>query len=609
MAAVQPTKPFHAMPFHMMAVVLAALLLSAGPRLAHATVFVAPTDAQLTAASDVVLTGTVKGIRSVARNGGDIRTFVRLQVGEVLKGRVRNRTITIREPGGEVDGQIQWFHGVPEFTVDEQVLLFLQRRPDGTLGTTGLGLGKYHILGSGVGVAARTLDAQIIGGPANDVRSLKALGAAVRREAASAPAVYVDAVEQPAEAEDDSLPHQIVSGFTFLGPGRWNEADDGELVSYLVDQGGEPALGLAESIDAVEQAMAAWTDVPQASIWLSVGGTAPARPMACDGVSQIVFNDPYGDVPDPTACSGILALGGFCGNSSNRTVVNGVEFIAITEANITFNNGFSSCGFWNKRNISEVLTHEIGHTIGLGHSSERSLENDPTLSEATMYYRAHFDGRGASLKQDDIDAVSFVYPGCEPGDDDCDGVFNEDDNCPTVGNQGQVDTDGDGLGDLCDNCPTMANADQVPPAGCGTLVVKNLSVKRSLSATSDKLRARGTFVIDPADALDAGAGPLSFQLADASGTLLTQDMSVQATVTRRGRVRVQYRSADELLVVKVRSRNGEVYKVAVSGKELELHDADQAPILAIVGMGSHSMSGMLGNCKLVRRGRRLVCKP
>ncbi len=591
-------------------VVLGALVLAATPRTADATVFVVPTDAELTAASDVVLTGTVTDIRSVlSRDGREVRTFVTLAVSDVLKGRVRSRRLTIREPGGQVRSLRQWIHGAPEFAVGEEVLLFLQRRPDGTLGTTGLGLGKYRVMGKTVGVAARELDAVVVGGAARDVRSLRSLTATVRHVTASAPAVLVDAVEQPTEAEDDSLPHEVVSGFTFLGPGRWNEVDDDETIEYLVDHNGEPALGLAESVDAVAEAMAAWTAVPTSAITLAVGGTAPPRPMACDGVTQIVFNDPFGDVPDPTACSGILALGGFCGNSSRRTVVNGVEFIAITEANITFNNGFSTCGFWNKKNIAEVLTHEIGHSIGLGHSSERSLEPNTLLADATMYFRAHFDGRGAAVRPDDIDGISTIYPGCDLDDVDCDGVANVDDNCPEVANAGQMDTDADGSGDLCDTCPTLANADQTPLPGCSSVAVENLVVKRSPSTTKDRLRVRGSFTLAAEDSLDAGAGPLSFLLADGDGNLLQQDVTAQAAVAKRRRVRLQYRSADGSLVVKVRSRDGQTYTLAISGKQLALHAADAAPILTTVGMGSHSLSAVLTNCKMARRGRRFVCAP
>ena len=45
-----------------------------------------------------------------------------------------------------------------------------------------------------------------------------------------------------------------------------------------------------------------------------------------------------------------------------------------------------------------------------------------------------------------------------PGDQDGDGITDDQDNCPTVPNPDQHDEDGDGIGDVCDPCPPIANA-------------------------------------------------------------------------------------------------------------------------------------------------------
>lgn len=42
-------------------------------------------------------------------------------------------------------------------------------------------------------------------------------------------------------------------------------------------------------------------------------------------------------------------------------------------------------------------------------------------------------------------------------DIDNDGIYNENDNCPTISNRDQRDSDFDNIGDVCDNCPNVPN--------------------------------------------------------------------------------------------------------------------------------------------------------
>jgi hypothetical protein len=170
--------------------------------------------------------------------------------------------------------------------------------------------------------------------------------------------------------------------------GRWHEADLGETVVYGVDAGGDPALGVASSFAALDAAFAAWSSIDGATIKLVRGDATELAPLICDGLSQIIFGDPFNEMPKPHACSGILALGGYCtkGRSISETdLVNGVRFRRIAEGNITFNSGFGGCSFWTEANLAEVATHEIGHTVGVGHSSESDDEPQPALKDATMY--------------------------------------------------------------------------------------------------------------------------------------------------------------------------------------------------------------------------------
>lgn len=439
-----------------------SLVLAVHHETARATTFVVMSDDALVATSAVVAVGTVSAIATGADSPDRLHTTIALRVDTQVKGPVREEIVFV-EPGGEAAGRRRVVFGAAHFFVGERVLVFLRRRPDGRLATNAMAMGKYSIvrsasgdvarrqLGGEAGAAALTYDARrgvLTAAAAVDQRPLAEFLDELRALAAIAPANDTAPV-----LTDESVPTTGSAAFTFLGPpaARWAEPDAGLPVAYRVDPNGDAGIGRNASLLAVSRAMAALSHAETSLRLVDAGPAVPARFQACDGASTIQFNDPFGEIGAPSNCGGILAIGGYC-TSSATTDVPGVPYPMqrIAEGDLTVNDGFGGCGFWTATNLAEVLTHELGHTVGLGHSSENGREADPVLKDATMYYLAHFDGRGAAVRADDIAGLRTLYPAAAPSDGDGDGVADGDDNCPDAVNPEQVDADNDGRGDACD---------------------------------------------------------------------------------------------------------------------------------------------------------------
>lgn len=161
------------------AVVAAALLawMSAAP--AEATTVLELSVAEMAERSEVVFVGRVtrQSSRLDVRIEDGIRTVrvwtdTTFAIERVLKG-TKRRELTLAQLGGEAgegtDRIRQVVHGLPTFTVGEEVVVFLERTDTGRLVVTGLAQGKY------------TLRPDPAGGPPIAVRSTAGLHTVGRR--------------------------------------------------------------------------------------------------------------------------------------------------------------------------------------------------------------------------------------------------------------------------------------------------------------------------------------------------------------------------------------------------------------------------------------------
>ena len=91
------------------------------------------------------------------------------------------------------------------------------------------------------------------------------------------------------------------------------------------------------------------------------------------------------------------------------------------------------------------------HTETVDSNGDVGRETSLALDSSDKPHISYYDNTNEDLK--------YAFLTC-PDDFDCDGVLDNDDNCPSLYNPAQEDTDGDEHGDICDNCPSISNSDQ-----------------------------------------------------------------------------------------------------------------------------------------------------
>ncbi len=403
------------------------LLVVACSQAALATTAVVPGDDEMVVESRAIVTGRVIALSAAVDANTDlVYTYIRLEVNTVLKGKITEHEIVLKELGGETRDRGTLIFGMPRFEAGQEVLVYLNTWPDGALRVHQGFLGKFNINrdpSSGRVFVERQLEGEnvvIMAGSGNNgtnrseldayTRMVGSLMEANRKKMLAFEQKYyshVPLLAQPADYRSKEFGGEMTPLWAFLNPttpSRWFEPDSNQPVVFYVNPTGAPSF--LQLQDDMQAGMDAWSKAG-GSLRVTYGGaTSGCGVQVADGANTISFNNCDNYFAVSQSCSGLLAVSGIVRYMPNQTkMIGGTRYAKAVESNMSFN-PYGLCNFTNRCQIQEVVTHEMGHALGLGHSSD---------SYATMSAYAHFDNRCASLMPDDVQGIKTIYPGGSSG--------------------------------------------------------------------------------------------------------------------------------------------------------------------------------------------------
>lgn len=184
---------------------------------------------------------------------------------------------------------------------------------------------------------------------------------------------------------------------------RW--LDSAMPIRYYVTNRDVPGVTAPQLQEATQRAFAAWGGVSAVNLGAQFGGFVSTNPLVSDGTSVVGFMAR----PD---LDRVLGMAFFEYDTTTGVIHSSDVFL-----NTTFDWSVAANGEAGRFDVQSVMTHELGHFLGLGHSAigetepaaggGRTILGKRAVMFPIAYPRGNIEDR--TLEADDVAGISDVY--------------------------------------------------------------------------------------------------------------------------------------------------------------------------------------------------------